>query len=117
MAEIAFTHERLGGAAYRVVWTGLDAGDTGAPFTGYEDSERTVQVDPGTIGDSTVSVQGSLDDTNFVVLHDKAGSDLDFTTARIEQIEEGVCSIRPSVSGTTGTGITVTMTYRIRGNR
>ena len=113
-----FTHTRIGPNARRIVWTGLPNTDDGAPFDGFQDAIRCVQVF-GTFGaGGTVQLEASLEATaaNYSVLHDTAGSDLTFTAARVEQVQEGLVRYRPRVTAGDGTtSLTVIVTEGIRG--
>lgn len=85
------------------VWENLTQTDLdGQPIAVSRRSDRTVQV-IGTFGGATVTIQGSLDGTNWATLNDLQGTALTFTSARIEGVSEIVTYIRPLVSGASGT--------------
>lgn len=116
MATRAFTHETYGNG-YRITWINLDSAtsDVGSGFLDLDDSIRVVQV-VGTIGGSTVTIQGSLDGgTTWATMHDDAGSDLAFTVVGIEQMIEGPCMFRPIITGGAGADLIVYVTYVRRG--
>lgn len=92
----------------------LNAGDTGTPVVAPHYPDKTVQVDngAGSYGDSTVTIQGTLEvsasPTLWQTLNDPNGTALSAIAAdKIEGILENVYQIRPSVSGTTGTNLEV----------
>lgn len=118
MATRTFTHTRIGPNANRIVWTGLLNGDDGTPFDGHQDAIRNVQVF-GTFGAAgSAQLEATLEatSTTFGVLHDSAGSDLTFTAARLEQVQEGLVRYRPRVTaGDVTTSLTVIVTEGIRG--
>jgi hypothetical protein len=79
--------------------------------------DKSVDV-AGTFGDATVTVQGTNETvpatglpTNWKTLHDPQGNDLTFVvaTTRIEQILPNPRFIRAIASGTTGSGLVVTI--------
>lgn len=92
----------------------LDAGDTGKPVVAPHYPDKTVQVDngAGSYGDSTVTIQGTLEvsesPTLWQTLNDPSSTALSAIAAdKIEGVLENVYQIRPSVSGTTGSNIEV----------
>lgn len=108
MAVVASTNAgvspQAGSGNYRVVtWTGLANGDTGAPVELTQLSDRSVQV-LGTFGTGgSVTLQGSLDGSNWVALTDPQGNAITKTAAGLEAISEVVRYIRPSVTAGDGT--------------
>jgi len=103
------------GNAALVTWTpmtftGLDAG---APVQWVEYADRCVQV-AGTFGTGgSVTIEGSNDGSNFVVLTDPQGNALTITAARIEQVLELPRYVRPRVTAGDGTtSLTVTICMR-----
>jgi len=87
-------------------WDDLDAGDSGTPVPVCNMTDKAVTIELGTAGDSTITIQGSLEPTNPTVWHtlnDPQGNALTgIATSRIEQILENVYFIRPLLGGTTG---------------
>lgn len=96
-----------------VVWTGLLNGDDGSAFDGFDWADASVQI-TGTFGvGGSINFTGSNDGTNFVVLTDPQGNNLTKTGAAIEQVSEGVKSVKPVVTAGDGsTSLTVTMYAR-----
>lgn len=89
-----------------VEWTALSGTENGqaAELTRYPD--KSVQ----TVGTFTsITIQGSMDGTNWATLHDVSGADLVFTSAGLRQILENPRYIRPSGNTVTG-GATVRIT-------
>ena len=90
-------------------WTGLGNGDIGVGPAGNSNlqmpsyPDRTVQV-LGTFGTGgSISIEGSNDGTNWVVLSDPLGNALTFTAAGLKQITEMPDMIRPHVTAGDGT--------------
>ena len=101
--------------AVLVTWTPMTftGTDVGAPVQWVEYADRCVQV-AGTFGTGgSVTIEGSNDGTNFVVLTDPQGNALTVTAARIEQILELPRYVRPRVTAGDGTtSLTVTICMR-----
>lgn len=96
-----------------VTWTPLQNGDDGdaIPFSQYAD--KSVQV-TGIFGaGGSVAFEGSNDGVNWSPLTDAQGNDLNFTTAKIEQVVEITYRVRPRVvSGDGTTSVSVTLLAR-----
>lgn len=93
-----------------VQWEAFGDADSGAPMRLY--NVQSLQVDVrGTAGGAACTIEGSMDGTNYSVLHDADGSDLTFaagTIPRTENVREcTVPYIRPRTSGGSGTALTV----------
>ena len=72
---------------WKIYWTGLAKGDTGAPFRAdlihaAGGSDRSAQI-VGTFDSATITIEGSNDGTNYTTLTDPQGNALSFTTAAI----------------------------------
>lgn len=98
-------------------WT-LTSADDAAPLTLPRHADKSVQV-AGTFGGATVKIEGSLDGATFAPVTDPQGNDIAITafpagySAKIESVTEAVRSIKPTLSGATGTtAITVTILLR-----
>lgn len=86
-------------------WSGLLNTDDGNPVELPNYADRSIQV-TGTFGaGGTVAIEGSIDGTNYVVLTDPQGNDLNITSSskRIEAIAEMTRYIRPRVTAGDGT--------------
>lgn len=86
-------------------WTGLTqtTSDDGEPMELPGWPDRSVQVF-GTFGTGgSVRIQGSNDGTNWAVLTDPQGNDLNITAAKIEAITELTRYVRPLVTAGDGT--------------
>lgn len=95
-----------------VTWAGLSNGDTGQPLEMPGWADRSVQVF-GTFGSGgNLRLQGSNDGTNWAVLTDPQGNDINITAAKIEQVMEVVRYMRPLV--TAGTGVSLTVSILVR---
>lgn len=96
-----------------VTWAGLLNGDDGAYLEWVDFADRCIQV-AGVFGTGgSVSVQGSNDGVNWVILADPQGNPLTFTSGRIEQVLELPRYVRPLVTAGDGTtNLTVTLCMR-----
>lgn len=105
------TTDIAGNFAY--VWAGLDNGDDGQPARYSGSGDRTVQVF-GTFGSGgSVTIQGTLDGTNWATLHDTSGTALTFTASGIETVLENCLEVRPNVTaGDVTTDLTVILNVR-----
>jgi len=86
-------------------WSGLTFAttDVGAAAEFPNFADRTVQV-IGTLGvGGSVRIEGSLNGTDWVVLTDPQGNNLDITSLKIEAISEATRYIRPNVTAGDGT--------------
>lgn len=93
------------------VGIGTDAG-TGDNLGMSAFADRTVTV-TGTFDGETLTMQGSLDASNWFTLTDQVGADLTFTAAGMKMVAELVRYIRPSLSGSgAGSDIDVRMIAR-----
>lgn len=90
----------------------LGAGDDGYPVRYAGAADRTVQI-VGTFGGATVTLQGSLDGTNWATLTDAQGNAISVTSAALEAVTELVRYIRPVVTGGSGTDVTVLLLMRV----
>lgn len=105
----------LGGDNSVQIWTWaiMANGDAGSPINFTQWADRSVQV-TGTFGASgNLRWEGSNDGTNYAPLTDPQGNALDFTAAKIEQVEEITFWARPRVTAGDGTtSVTVTLCAR-----
>lgn len=87
--------------------------DDGAPVDLVQYADRSIQVF-GTFGTGgSVRIEGSLDGTNWAVLTDPQGNDLNITTSKIEAVAEMTRFIRPRVTAGDGTtSVTVMLVAR-----
>lgn len=115
MAHIEPTFKNIGSSCVRVQWPGLAAGDTAEPVHLAGDADRSVQVE-GTFDGATITIEGSIDETNFRTLSDPTGTGLTFTAARIEAITEACVQIRPTVTAG-GAGVDLTVSVLLRSSR
>lgn len=114
MANISPVVQTTDTGATRAVWSGVLAGDVCLPVDYDAYADRTVQI-AGTFGGATVAVQGSLEKvpTNWAVLTDPQGNDLNISAAKIEMVVENTAFVRPAVAGGDGsTDLTITMFMR-----
>ena len=75
--------------------------DTGSAFEMPTWADRSVQV-VGTFSGTTITIQGSNDNQNWVTLTDTAAGALTFTSTGLRQILQVTRYIRPSASAGTG---------------
>lgn len=111
MGAPAVTEPKDNRSVFKAVWTLTDADPTGDAVEFPDFPDKSVQI-AGTFGGGTVVIQGSNDGTNYVTLADPQGNAISKTSAAIEQILENTLKIRPSISGSTGASVTVTMIGR-----
>lgn len=89
--------------AYVAQWDTLSNGDDGEAIRMSAFSDRSVQV-TGTFGTGGhCKIEGSNDGVTWAVLTDPQGNDLDFTSAKLEAVEEITAYIRPNVTAGDGT--------------
>lgn len=113
MATVAYVSDHpaftsIGISGYK--WTPLtNANLDGSPLMLRRRTDRSVQV-TGTFDGCTVTIQGSLDGTNWFTLNDLQSTALTFTSARLEGVSEICTFIRPLVSAAgAATSITVNL--------
>ena len=77
-------------------WTGLEGNDTGDPLrlTNRGGVVAAIQL-TGTFG-GTVTMQGSLDGTNWFTLKDTQGNDVSATADALFEVSTAVRHVRPS---------------------
>jgi len=108
MATIAATIDAVktfGDRAHVVTWTPLTFSglDAGSPIEMPGSADRSVQIS-GTFGaGGSISLEGSNDGTNYVVLTDPQGNALTKTAEAIEAISELTRFVRPRVTAGDGT--------------
>lgn len=95
-------------SVYIATWAAIGDADTctAIPMSGA--SDRSIQVS-GTFGSATLSLLGSNDGTNYIVLTDPQGNAIAKTSAAIEQILELTRYIKPSTAGGTSSSLTVSV--------
>ena len=114
MAVIDYTVETLKtwkDKASVITWSGLANGDSGQALEMPGWADRSVQVF-GTFGGGNLRLQGSNDGSNWAVLTDPQGNDINITAAKIEQVMECVRYMRPLV--TSGSGVNLTISILVR---
>lgn len=77
-----------------VAWKGLGQGDTGAPYSGADLTDRSVQV-VGDFDGGSVAIVGTIDESNYSPLTDPQGNNLVFSATKIEAVTEMVKAIKP----------------------
>lgn len=96
-------------------WSGLLATstDTGEPVKVLDWADYSVQFEGNFGVGGSITFEGSNDGTNFRALTDPQGNAITKTAAAIEQIEEAVRFVRPSVTAGDGaTSLVATMFMR-----
>lgn len=107
MATIDNTKIQTGNTrAVVIAWMGLTNGDVGREIDFSQYTDRSVQVS-GAFGDGALVIEGSNNGTDFAVLTDPQGSDLNLISAKIELVTEATRYLRPRVTGNTGASINV----------
>lgn len=115
MATINYVKEIIRENNDRVIvvsWDALANGDVGQPFNLAQMADRTVQV-VGVFGGGNAAIQGSIDGVNYHTLTDPQGNALSFNAAGIEAITELVRYIRPLVTGSGTTSLTIYIIARV----
>lgn len=106
MAVVAHSIETLGTHKEKTwvyTFSNLANGDTGEPIEMPSCADRSIQV-VGTFGSGgNLRIEGSNDGTNYAVLTDPQGNNLNITSAKIEQAMEVVRYMRPNVTAGDGT--------------
>ena len=111
MATIVVAVSDRPAQSFLAAWQGLSSGDVGQAIDYVGHADRTVQI-VGTFGGATVTLEGSLDGTNWATLNDAQGSPISMTSSGIEAVTEMVLYTRPKVVG--GTGVSVTALLMMR---
>lgn len=118
MATVAPTITDLGQSnnkqkgCHLIVWTPLNSTNTSGDPVGIEyGADRTVAI-TGTFNTGTVTIQGSLDGTNYFTLMDMQGTAISKTAAALEGIIEFVRYIKPVIATPGTDSITVTLMTR-----
>ena len=101
------------GSVLLATWSGGAATDQGVGLGFVQWADACVQA-TGTIGTSTLTIEGSNDGTNWATLNSAQGTALSFTSlvGLVKQIVERPLYIRPALSAGTASGIVVTIVAR-----
>lgn len=101
------------GSVKLATWSGGVAGDAGQGVEFVPWGDCCVQA-IGTIGTSTLTIEGSNDGTNWATLNNAQGVALSVTTLAgfVKQIVERPRYIRPALSAGNATGISVFLVMR-----
>lgn len=104
MPTIAKTNLPSGNTKTLIVrWAGMANGDDGEAINFSQYTDKSVQVF-GTFGaGGSVCIEGSNDGSNWAVLTDPQGNDLNITAAKIEMVTEATQFVRPRVTAGDGT--------------
>jgi hypothetical protein len=89
-----------------IKWAAMGNADTGTGVEFGQFPDRTVGI-TGTFGGATVTIQGSVDNTNWVTLHDFLGNTTVYTAGAIALLAENPLYIRAITSGGSGTAVDV----------
>ena len=87
-------------------WGPMATGDVGTPLDLPNYRQQTVQV-YGTFGAGAVTMEGSMDGTNWATLKDTANADIILMAAGIREIVTNQRYMRPNVAGGAASGIYV----------
>jgi hypothetical protein len=113
MPTLTPTKTDLPGGNLAYAWSPLAAGDDGAPSNHSGTGDRTVQVFGNFGVGGEVTIEGSLDGTNWAGLRDPNGVALVFTSAGIKAVLENTTYTRPRVTGGDGsTALTTILNVR-----
>ena len=114
MATITPTNALIGGNL-QITWAAMAGGDVGAAYTNPAFFRlASVQYDTGTWGTSTLTIQGSNDDTNYYTLADPQGNALSKIANGLEVILEAPLYYRPSFGAGTGSALSVVLAFTAR---
>lgn len=86
-----------------VLWEGLTENESGAAYFVGDMDNLMVQM-TGTFANETVTLEGSLDGTNFVALNDLQDGAIALTAAGMSAVQERPLWIRPSCGTGGGAG-------------
>jgi len=113
MATISPVDASLGPGLETVTWSTLTENDTAASYEpgSLKPLAGSIQV-TGTFGGSTVVLQGSNDNTNFVDLNDTNGTAISLTAAGAAEFSTAMAYIRPSASGGTSQDLDIVISMR-----
>ena len=92
-------------------WGPLTGSDEGQPIELATFPDRSVQVEGDFGAGGSMSIQGSNDGTNYRVLKDHLGNNLNFTSADIRSIDQIVRYLKPVGAGA-AVALTVTLMQR-----
>lgn len=102
LTPVVFPLDNFVGGVRGGSWT-VANGESGAALFLPAFSDRTVQIS-GTFGaGGSITMQGSLDGTNWFTLTDPQGNNITKTAASLEAISEATPYIRPTVTAGDGT--------------
>lgn len=104
-------------ASALVVWTGLDADDSGEPVQLPDFPDKTVTIEGTFSVGGSCTLQGSNDGTNYYSLTDPQGNAITKTAAGIELVTENPKYIRPLVTAGDGSTAIEARLYCTRGIR
>lgn len=100
------------GSAKLIQWTDGRAGDQGASVELPEWADICMQA-TGTIGTSTLTLEGSNDGNSWSTLNNAQGTPISSTSLPIlKQVVERPRFIRPALSAGTASGVTVSLMMR-----
>lgn len=108
MAVITPTVARVrpGADSWLITWAAIGDSDTCTAVQMPTGSEKSVQIG-GTFGAATITISGSNDGVNYIVLTDPQGNNIAKAAAAIEAISEHTRYIKPSTAGGTGSSLNV----------
>lgn len=113
MATVTPTKTRVAADAVRLTWEGMATGDTlvASPVQRPGGAVAAVQI-TGTFGGSTVTLQGSEDDSTYIGLTDVHGTAISATSAARFELSTAALYLNPTISGGTGDSVTLHVTLR-----
>jgi hypothetical protein len=120
MAEVSVTVNNLQtevGPCLVATWGALNTNNTTAAalrLPGYTD--KSVQFVGSNFDSASISLHGSVDGTNFVVLTDPQGNAITKTAAGIEAVTENTLWVKP-VGASIGTNTSVVVSIFAKGTR
>lgn len=99
--------------ALQVTWTGVSTADT---MVAYEVPDQAAWFAAlqmtGTWGGSTVTLQGSEDNSTYLTIKDRSGTAISATANARFDLSTGAKYVKPASSGGTGDNVDVVLTLR-----
>ena len=94
-------------------WTEVTDGDTCNPFKidGQDAALGSIQV-TGAFGGATVTLQASIDGTNYVTVNDVSGDAVSFTAAGLAEFSVTALHIKPVITGGSESDVDISVLLR-----
>jgi hypothetical protein len=104
MPTIVPTRTQTGNTkAIVIAWAAMANGDVGEPIAFSQYTDKSVHVTGAFGAGGSLRIEGSNNGTDWAVLTDPQGNDINITTAKIEMVTEATWWVRPRVTAGDGT--------------